>query len=160
MPVEHARLATSADIPAVAALWAAAVTELDGQRGGRLLAGSLERGNPVDEALAEALVDQDRLLVVGIAAQEAVGFCAARRELVGGSHIGVVDAVYVRPSSRQAGVATAMIGMVVTWCTARGCTGIDAPALPGSRPAKAFFEHHGFVARLLVMHHRIPAPGD
>ena len=29
---------------------------------------------------------------------------------------------------------------------------MDAPALPGSRPAKAFFEDNGFVARLLVMH--------
>jgi hypothetical protein len=33
-----------------------------------------------------------------------------------------------------------------------GCVGVDAPALPGSRSAKAFFEDNGFIARMLVMH--------
>ena len=37
---------------------------------------------------------------------------------------------------------------------------MDAPALPGSRPAKAFFEDHGFVARLLVMHRPLPDAPD
>jgi hypothetical protein len=49
-----------------------------------------------------------------------------------------------------------MIELVVAWCAARGCAGVDAPALPGNRPAKAFFEDNGFVARLLVMHQPLP----
>jgi hypothetical protein len=37
----------------------------------------------------------------------------------------------------------------------RGCSGVDATALPGNRATKNFFEESGFTARLLVMHHRL-----
>jgi hypothetical protein len=44
---------------------------------------------------------------------------------------------------------------LIAWCRARGCTGMDAMALPGHRQTKNFFEESGFTARKLVMHHRL-----
>jgi hypothetical protein len=53
-------------------------------------------------------------------------------------------------------VAEAMVAALDDWARTLGCAGIDAPALPGNRAAKAFFEGQGFLARLLVMHRPLP----
>ncbi len=95
-------------------------------------------------------------MVLGTVDGIEVGFALARCQLVGGQPMGVVEAIYVEPAARQVGVGEAMVEAVLAWCAGRGCHGVDAPALPGSRPAKAFFEEHGFVARLLVMHRPLP----
>ena len=58
-----------------------------------------------------------------------------------------------RTASRSVGVGEAMADALVAHCTAQGCIGIDARALPGHRATKNFFEAHGFTARALVMHH-------
>jgi GNAT superfamily N-acetyltransferase len=108
------------------------------------------------EALLEALADADRLVVVGTLDTVVVGFALARYQLVGMTPIGRVEAIYVEPAGRQVGVGEAMVDAIIGWCAGRGCQGVDAPALPGSRPAKAFFEDNGFVARLLVMHRPLP----
>jgi len=135
-------------------LWDGAVAELDGQRGGPLLAGVLARSD-VAAYLGEALDDPDRLLVVGIIDDVPVGlasvFCERdRREVVGN-----LELLYVDPGARQIGVAELMLEVVVEWCLRVGCVGIDAPALPGNRAAKTFFEGRGFLARLLTMHLRL-----
>jgi hypothetical protein len=44
---------------------------------------------------------------------------------------------------------------LVAFCATRGCTGIDALALPGHRTTKNFFEGFGFTARALVMHREL-----
>jgi GNAT superfamily N-acetyltransferase len=157
--VEHARLATAADLPAVTALSGMAVSELAGQRGGSLLADALLGGGPLEETLAGALDDPDRVLVVGTTDGVPVGFASARYDATRRQPVGVIDTVYVEPRARQIGVGEAILDVIISWCAARGCRGVDAPALPGSRPAKAFFEDHGFLARLLVMHHPIPGSG-
>jgi GNAT superfamily N-acetyltransferase len=130
--------------------------ELAGQRGGALLAGSMSGSPSVEELLEEAPHDEDRIVVVGTTEEAAVGFTLVRCDRRRSEPIGVIEAIYVEPSARMVGVGEAMIDLVVAWCAARRCAGVDAPALPGSRPAKAFFEDSGFVTRLLVMHHPIP----
>jgi GNAT superfamily N-acetyltransferase len=138
-----------------------AVAELDGQRGGALLAGSLVTPGPLEDALQAVIADGDQLLVLGTTDDAEVGFAAAHCDRMRREPIGVVDMIFVEPSARQVGVGEAMLDLLVTWAQARGCHGVDAPALPGNRAAKAFFEEHGFVARLLVMHHPIgPPTGD
>jgi GNAT superfamily N-acetyltransferase len=100
----------------------------------------------VNSAGAAALEDmvaatsgrQDRLVVVGTTDEAEVGFLSAHCERTRHQLIGVIDAIYVEPSARLVGVGDAMINLVVEWCAGRGCAGVDAPALPGSRPAKAF----------------------
>ena len=79
----------------------------------------------------------------------------ARRE-----PLGRIEVIFVEPNARQVGVAEAVLELVLEWAQSRGCVGVDAPALPGNRTAKAFFEGHGFLARLLVMHHSVPPVGS
>jgi GNAT superfamily N-acetyltransferase len=158
--VERAREATTADVPALVEFWREAVADLDGQRGGALLAGSLVSPAAVGDDLRAALADDDRLLVVGATDDADVGFASVYVDRMRREPIGVVEIVFVEPAARQVGVGEAMLDLVVGWCEARRCVGVDAPALPGNRAAKAFFEGHGFVARLLVMHHPIGPTGD
>ena len=157
--MEQARAATAADAPILGALWAQARREVEVERGGALLLDSVvspER-SPQD-VLLEALADADRLVVVGTLDTVEVGFALARYAVVGLTPIGIVDALYVEPAARQVSVGEAMVDAIMEWCEGRGCRGVDAPALPGSRPAKAFFEDHGFVTRLLVMHRPLTPP--
>ena len=158
--MERAREATAADLPGLVEYWRKAVADLDGQRGGALLAGSLISPGALEDDLRAALADDDRLLVVGATHGADVGLASAYVDRMRREPIGVVDIVFVEPSVRQVGVGEAMLDLVVAWCEARGCVGVDAPALPGNRAAKAFFEGHGFVARLLVMHHPIGPAAD
>jgi GNAT superfamily N-acetyltransferase len=152
--VEHARRATAEDLDALVTLWGQAVRELDGVRGGSLLAGSLVRDD-LPAYLVDGLQDADRLLVVGLIDDVLVGISSVICDRTRRETIGHLELIFVDPSARQVGVAEAMIEIVLTWCSEKNCVGVDAPALPGNRPAKAFFEEQGFVARLLVMHHRM-----
>jgi GNAT superfamily N-acetyltransferase len=133
-----------------------AVLEIEGQRGAALLVAGTAGDQSLEKTLEQSLADPDRLLVLGTMDGVEVGFASARRDQLPGGPIGVIETIYVEPSARQVGVGEVLVEAIVAWCSDRGCVGIDAPALPGSRPAKAFFEDHGFVARLLVMHHRLP----
>lgn len=160
--LETARRATESDLDALCALWERAVGELDGQRGGALLAGSLVRPD-AREFLAGALADQDRVVALGLIDEVAVGIASGFADRERREPIGALEVLYVDPTARQVGVAEAMLGTVLAWCRDRGLVGLDAPALPGNRAAKAFFEGHGFLARLLIMHRPVgvdgPAPG-
>lgn len=150
--MEHARKADATELGFIAGLWAEAVSELDGQRGGFLLAGSLTRPD-LDAALKEAQSDPERLIVLGLLDGAGVGFASAVRDRDRREPVAAIEVIYVQPDARQVGVAEAMVGAVMRWADERGCVGVDAPALPGNRSAKAFFEDNGFTARLLVMHH-------
>jgi GNAT superfamily N-acetyltransferase len=152
--VESARVATAADLAFAAELWERAVAELDGQRGGALLAGSLYRADP-KVALRSSLEDPDHLLVIGSIQDVPVGFASAICDRSRSEPVGVIEIIYVDPPARQVGVAEAMVKVVMDWSSKLGCVGVDAPALPGSRSSKAFFEDNGFVARLLIMHRAV-----
>ena len=149
--MEHARPATAGDLTALAGLWDVAVQNLDGQRGGRLLAGTLERVG-AEAYLAQALDDPDRLIVVGLIDEVPVGVGSVVCDRSRHETVGNLELLYVEPRARQVGVAEAMVNVVLPWCRGKGCVGVDTPALPGNRPVKAFFEENGFLARLLVMH--------
>jgi GNAT superfamily N-acetyltransferase len=154
-------VATATDIPALTSLWAMALEELAGQRGGELLARGLTLPGVPEEALAIILGDINRLLVLGTMDSVEAGFASVRCQPTAGGEscpVAFIDAIYVEPWARQVGVGEAMVDLAISWCTERGCRGVDAPALPGSRPAKAFFEDHDFVTRLLVMHRPLPGP--
>jgi GNAT superfamily N-acetyltransferase len=152
--VEGARPADPVDLAVVATLWGQAVAELAGVRGGDILAADLTI-DELDRYLEESLDDRERFLAVGTLDQSLIGMAAAHRRSTGEEVIAVVDLIYVEPGARQVGVGEALLGEVSSWAREVGCTSLDAPALPGSRSAKAFFEGHGFQARLLTMHHRL-----
>lgn len=155
--MESARPATAGDLDFIAGLWKDAVDELDGQRGGALLAGNLFRPDP-GEWVRGAFEDEERFLVVGSLEGVPVGFASVSIDRDRREPVGVIEIVYVEPPARQVGVAESMVGLVMEWSAEKGCVGVDAPALPGSRSAKAFFEDNGFVARLLTMHHPLQDP--
>lgn len=150
--MEESRLARPGDVPVLRALWRAAIDDLAGRRGGALLVGRLS-GDDLDREIERYVGDPDRLAVLGLLDAVPLGFAAARREGGRGPRLGVVDAIFVDADARAVGLGEAMLERVVDWCARLGCIGVDAPALPGSRSAKAFFEDQGFVARLLIMHH-------
>jgi len=73
-------------------------------------------------------------------------------ELRDGTRLAVVGELGVEPEARAVGVGEALLTEILAWADAAGCVGVDAPALPGHRQAKNFFEAHGFTARVLTMH--------
>ncbi|HET9077840.1 MAG TPA: GNAT family N-acetyltransferase [Acidimicrobiales bacterium] len=149
--METARPAGPADRPELRRMWELAVAELDGQRGGSLLAGALTRPDP-DTFLTEALSDPDRLLVLGFIDDVPVGMGSACVERNRREPVTNLELLFTEPDARQVGVGAAMVEVVAEWGSSRGAVGVDAPALPGNRSAKAFFEAQGFQARLLIMH--------
>lgn len=158
---EIARPARQSDLDDLERLWKQAVAELDGQRGGWSLAGSLWRDD-LAEFLRSALqgADGTHLLVVGLAGGRPVGLASLRADRDRREVLGQIELIYVEPAARQAGVAAAMLGVVVRCCEEWGVAGLDAPALPGNRAAKSFFERQGMQARMLIMHRPfVPPPG-
>jgi GNAT superfamily N-acetyltransferase len=152
--VVPARPAVAGDLPRLERLWESARAEIAAQRGGEALADSLGRAD-LAGYVAGGREGEERLLVVGTAHAEVVGLASlvAVRDLV--RPLGRLEAIYVEPGQRRAGVATAMLALAAERCRRWGMTGLDAPALPGDRPAKSFFESQGLTARLLTMHRRL-----
>jgi len=66
--------------------------------------------------------------------------------------LAVVRDLYVEPAARGVGVGAATMEAILAWAGERGCIGVDALALPGSRATKNFFEGFGLVARAIVVH--------
>jgi GNAT superfamily N-acetyltransferase len=179
------RQACPADVGELVALYQEARAELSTMRGGRVLLGLGERGRGEDDVASTFLrqLSEQRWRVVvggpgggagsaavsslsaGAAEESLAGSPAASSlagygtctvlELGGGELLGSIEELYVRPEARRSGLGRALASLLVGWCLDRGCSGVDAKALPGSRAVKSFFEGEGFTARLLVMHRRL-----
>jgi ribosomal protein S18 acetylase RimI-like enzyme len=149
--VASAHRATETDLEELSRLWRRAVAELDGQRGGWSLAGSLWRAD-LPGFLRQALTDPDRLLVLGRTDGAPVGLASLWADRSRREPLGQLELIYVEPGTRQSGVASAMLSEAVACCEEWGLPGLDAPALPGNRAAKSFFERQGMQARMLIMH--------
>ena len=153
---EAARRATAEDLDRLAELAAAAVAEQVDGRGGDVWSVREARAIPASESLGADLDGTDRLLLAGLIDDAVVGYAAVRtEELRDGRRLGVITDMYVEPGARAVGVGEELLDAVLTWCRERGCTGIDALALPGNRETKNFFETFGFTARALIVHHTL-----
>lgn len=151
--MEGARPATPDDLGHLARLAAAARAEVAGRRGGDLWARREARRPP----LAALLDDPAARLVVGTLDGVPTGYGLLRIEtLEEPPPLARIVELYVEPPARAVGVGEAIVEALHTEAVAVGCGGIDAFALPGDRATKNFFETHGFVARLLVMHRPLP----
>lgn len=74
--------------------------------------------------------------------------------------VAVIEELYVTPSARNIGLGSALLEHAKDSAAARGCTGLDAVALPGDRATKNFFEDHAMVARAIIVHTEVePHPG-
>jgi GNAT superfamily N-acetyltransferase len=114
--------------------------------------------------LATDLDDPDRGVWVGTIDGTIVGYSTGHLERLEATEraadarpvfLGVIDELFVEVEGRAIGVGEAMMGEMLAWFLARGCSGVDALALPGHRSTKNFFEEAGFTARLLVMHRQL-----
>jgi ribosomal protein S18 acetylase RimI-like enzyme len=152
--VESARLADHHDVERVAELWDRAAAELGAQRGGAQLVRSVTPPASWSHAAGEALEHPDRVLAVGAIDHVVVGFGYGK--VIPDQLVGEIEILYVEPEAREVGVGEAIVGVLMEHFDRAGCAGVDAFALPGNRQAKAYFETHGFVTRMLVMHR--PAP--
>jgi GNAT superfamily N-acetyltransferase len=162
--MEAARQATALDLARLAELRRLASEELRPMRGGELLllreVPRARRGSLV----AADLDDPDSGVWVGTIEGTIVGYSTGHLERLEATEgavetrpvfLGVIDELFVEADARAIGVGEAMMGEMLAWFTARGCTGVDAQALPGHRSTKNFFEESGFTARLLVMHRQL-----
>ena len=160
--MEAARPATEADIPRLAQLARKAIEELLPMRGGAVWWAQEGRQEPIESSFAADLGDDQRRVLAGTFDGVIVGYAVVHVDrLADDSLLGVVQEIFVEPEARQVGLGEAMMEDLVAWCSARGCFGMDALALPGHRSTKNFFEESGFTARKLVMHHSLrPADGE
>jgi ribosomal protein S18 acetylase RimI-like enzyme len=158
--MEAARPATAADVSVLAELADAAADELAPTRGGAVF---LAREAPPRgvERFVESLADAGRLVVTGTVDGQVVGYGTVRLErLRDGELLGVIDDLFVLPDARGIGVGEAVTNLLVEFCEKRGCTGIDAVALPGNRHTKNFFETFGMVARAILVHRSLRRPDE
>jgi GNAT superfamily N-acetyltransferase len=157
--VEASRAAAADDIPRVVELAALLRAELEPMKGGAVWSVREATPEPLDSSYRALLARDDAEVVVGEYAGAVVGYAVVTVDgLRDGRRLGVLTDLYVEREAREVGVGEAMIEHVVAWCRGRGCTGIDAIALPGHRATKNFFEEFGFTARALVMHRRLAGP--
>jgi mutator protein MutT len=134
--------------------------ELAEQRGGRQAVVAAVFGEPLEPRLARSIGRAGELLAAGCIDGVITGVAAAHlRHLGDGTPYASIDMLYVEPLARAIGVGEALLEHIVAWSLAHGCEGLDAPALPGMRESKNFFEGAGLVARLLVMHRRLGGAG-
>lgn len=123
------------------------------ERGGALWARSEAREALTTASLTDLLANPDARVFVGTIDNSVVGFAVVEFDtLRDGSVLGRLGEIYVHPDARSVGVGESLVGDVEAVCRERGCTGIDALALPGQRATKNFFEGAGFTARSLLMH--------
>ena len=151
--MELARPAEAADRQACTRLLAQALVAAASMRGGAALVGDatpvslLERWTRPGEAV-HLVVGEYEGVVVGLLA-------VAATARAGDGQTGVVECCYVETAGRGVGVGTALLEAAVEWSTARGCTDMDALALPGDRTTKQRLEAAGFTARLLTLNRRL-----
>jgi GNAT superfamily N-acetyltransferase len=79
-----------------------------------------------------------------------VGFATLRESRVGDIRVANVIRVFVTARARRIGVGDALIKGARNTASSRGCSRIDALALPGDRDTKNLFERNGLTARLIV----------
>jgi GNAT superfamily N-acetyltransferase len=154
--VEPARAAVPSDLPTLVELARSLRTEMRDQRGGALWTTREARPEPLEAALGSLLGRDDACIAVGTIDDTLVGFGTVEIEtLRDGTRLGVIGDLFVEREARAVGVGESIAELIVEFCAAARCIGIDAYALPGARDAKNFFERSGFTARALVMHHKL-----
>ena len=151
--MEGVRPAGTDDLPRLTSLAREVIDELADQKGGIVWRRHAARSEPVEDGLTTDLDDPDTLVLVGTIDDAVIGYAVTTIEAVADEgRLAVVRDLYVEPGARGVGVGAAMMDAVLAWAGERGCIGVDALALPGSRATKNFFEGFGLVARAIVVH--------
>ena len=157
------RSATGDDTTQLDELRRLLLADLAGRRGGPALVASFARGASLADRLSRAGSGDACLFAAtidGVVVGMAGATCPSRLEAAPGARTAALDLLYVAPPARRVGVATALFAAIARWGADHGCTDLDAPALPGDRALKSFFESLGLRARLLVLNGPLRSPED
>lgn len=151
--MERVRPAQAADRQSCTRLLSQALVGAAAMRGGAALVGD---ATPVMLLGRWTAPGDETHLMVGEYDGVVVGLLAVTVASPGGGRrTGRVECCYVETGARGVGVGTALMEAAVDWCAARGCTDMDALALPGDRTTKQRLEAAGFTARLLTLNRRL-----
>lgn len=122
-------------------------------RGGALDILLRGRKEPISDSFLADLSSADHSVLVATANEQPAGYLAAGAlELSSGDTILHITDMWVHPEARGIGLGSALMQEALATAKRRGCTGIDARALPGDRATKNFFESFGLVARTIEVH--------
>jgi GNAT superfamily N-acetyltransferase len=151
--MELARPARADDRQACTRLLSHALVAAEAMRGGAALVGDATTVSLLDHwtqpgDTAHLLVGEYEGVVVGLLAVTA---SPAPRGLTNG----LIECCFVETGARGVGVGTELLDAAVAWCAERGCSAVDALALPGDRTTKQRLEAAGFSARLLTLSRRL-----
>ena len=148
------RRATDDDIDQLIALYGPMEAEQTAKKPIWALTDGLDRDYA--PTLRTALHADESWLIVGSIDGVIVGVAWATIEPMldraEGARIGRIRLIYTQPDARGVGVGHAMLTDLLDILRAEGIRHFDAPAGPGQRATKNFFEGHGFAARSIIMH--------
>ncbi len=150
--MEAVRRAEAADLERCRELVAEALAATDGHRGAALLSGGASPAGLAASLVERWAADDAAATVVGTFNDVIVGVAAGTVAESGPRTLGRIECFYVEPEARAVGVGQAMVERLLEHFTSRGCTDVDAVALPGDRSSKQLLESSGFKARLLILH--------
>jgi GNAT superfamily N-acetyltransferase len=150
--VEAVRNLEAGDADRCRELVAAAIAATEDHRGAALLLAGQRTSDPARDVVSRWIADEATQVVVGTYSDVIVGIGAGTVARVADRSVGRIECFYVEPDARAVGVGGAIIDALIAGFAARGCTDVDAMALPGDRSSKQLLESAGFKARLLILH--------
>jgi GNAT superfamily N-acetyltransferase len=134
------RLVTPADAPHCERLATEARDEACDTRGAIAFFAQFPRSTPVDGGFG-LIAEVDGTVV---------GFALVSIHSVAATMVASIERVFVTRRARRVGIGDALITATRREASQRGCTQLDALALPGDRDTKNLFERNGLTARLIV----------
>ena len=151
------RAAQRADLPAVAALWAALLeSHADLDPVFELRAGA---SAALEGEVARAFEGSDTALFVADAGGRIVGFCAARLErspaLARESRRAEITELVVESAARRRGVGRALADAALAWARLRGAERVEVRVAARNDAGQAFWRRIGFGAFVDVLDRRL-----
>ena len=150
--MELARPARADDRQACTRLLSHALVAAEAMRGGAALVGDATTVTLLDRWTAAR---RHAHLLVGEYSGVVVGLLAVTAAPGPGPHERTRRVLLRGDRCTRVGVGTALMDAAVAWCIERGCSNMDALALPGDRTTKQRLEAAGFSARLLTLSRRL-----
>jgi GNAT superfamily N-acetyltransferase len=144
-PLFAVRSATAVDATTLSELEREARNEITAFRGHEAL---LREVKSIDTMWGSAVADRSCLVLVAETSGQVVAY--AKGDISSTDSSCVVSHIYVDPLARQIGIGAGLISEIAHIAKDRGCTTLDALALPGDRKMKNLYERVGMPARLLI----------
>jgi GNAT superfamily N-acetyltransferase len=145
VPLFAVRSATVADAVALNDLEREARLEITAFRGHEILLSEVE---VVGALWGSTIGNNTSLVIVAETSGQIVGYAKGDISVVRAKC--VVSHIYVDQMARQIGIGAGLIAEIARIAKSRGCTTLDALALPGDRKMKNLYERVGMPARLLI----------